>query len=116
VDLDDFKDFNEKQGEEEGDKLLGILASLLLDSTRKEVDTVFRLEADKFSLILPEACYDAAVKIGERIRTTQRESRFPVTFSMAIREAVEGEDAETFFLRTADALFQAKKKGGNQNL
>ena len=116
LDLDSFKDFNEKQGEEEGDRLLEVLGGLLIDSTRKEVDSVFRLEADRFALILPEACYDTTVKIVERIRSAQKKTRFPVAFSIAICEAVEGEEAETFYHRAEEALFRAKKKGGNHNL
>lgn len=116
VNLDSFKDFNDKHGEEEGDKLLDNLGRLLLNSTREEVDVVCRLESDTFSVILPEAGRDTASQIAERIRIAQKETRFPAPFSLAKCEAGENEDAESFYHRVVEALFTAKKKGGDRNL
>jgi diguanylate cyclase (GGDEF)-like protein len=116
IDLDSFKDYNEKKGEKAGDALLGRLAEILLAQTRVEVDSLCRLQADTFALILPEATHAQAVRIGQRIRRGGKEANLPISFSMAICESEDPEDAEAFYHRTAEVLFQAKKSGGNRTL
>jgi diguanylate cyclase (GGDEF)-like protein len=114
IDLDSFKDYNEKNGEEAGDKLLVRFAGILLQQTRVEVDVPCRLEADRFALVLPEASHAQAVRIGDRIRSAAEEGGVPIAFSMAVCGRKEPEDADAFFRRSADLLFQAKKTGGNK--
>lgn len=116
IDLDSFKDYNEKNGERSGDELLVRLAGILVEQTRVEVDALCRLQADGFALILPEASHPQSIRIGDRIRGAAEKARFPVSFSMAVCESEEGEDADAFYRRCADLLFQAKKTGGNKTL
>jgi diguanylate cyclase (GGDEF)-like protein/PAS domain S-box-containing protein len=114
IDLDSFKDYNEKNGEKAGDELLVRLAGILLQQTRVEVDALCRLQADNFALVLPEASHAQAVRICDRIRRAAEAGRLPISFSMAVCECKEPEDADGFFRRSADLLFQAKKTGGNK--
>jgi diguanylate cyclase (GGDEF)-like protein/PAS domain S-box-containing protein len=116
IDLDSFKDYNEKKGEKAGDALLVRLAEILLAQTRVEVDSLCRLQADTFALILPEATHAQTLRIGHRIRRGGQQAKLPISFSMAICESEEPEDAEAFYHRTAEVLFQAKKSGGNKTL
>ncbi len=116
IDLDSFKDYNNKKGEKTGDALLERLADILVAQTRVEVDSLCRLQADTFALILPEASHDQALGIGRRIHRAAEEDRMPISFSMAIRQPEDSEDPDAFYHRTADALFQAKKSGGNKIL
>ena len=116
VDLDSFKDYNEKKGEREGDALLERLADILVAHTRVEVDSLCRLQADTFALILPEASHHQALRIGRRIHRAAQEAEAPIAFSMAVCESEDSEDAEAFYHRTTEALFQAKKSGGNKIL
>jgi len=116
IDLDTFKDYNEKNGEEAGDALLEKLSGILVGQTRTEVDSLCRLQADTFALVLPEASHEQALRIGRRIRRVAEETKLPISFSMAICESEGSEDADAFYHRTADVLFQAKKSGGNQTL
>jgi diguanylate cyclase (GGDEF)-like protein/PAS domain S-box-containing protein len=116
IDLDTFKDYNEKKGEEAGNALLEKLSGILVAQTRIEVDSSCRLQADTFALVLPEASHEHALRIGHRIRRAAEETKLPISFSMAICEAEGSEDADAFYHRTADVLFQAKKSGGNQTL
>lgn len=113
IDIDSFKDYNEKEGEEAGDALLGGIASILASQTRNEVDSLFRLQADTFALILPEASQEQALGIGHRIRHATEQARLPISFSMAICEAEDHEDPDAFYRRAADVLFHVKKAGGN---
>ncbi len=116
IDFDSFKDFNEKQGDDAGDDLLQKMGKLLLMTTRREVDTVFRLEADRFALTLPETRHEQACQIGDRIRMVEVQKKFPMTFSMAICQAEEQENPSALFHRVGEELFQAKKSGGTRIL
>ena len=55
IDLDSFKDYNDRKGEKAGDALLERLARTLVAQTRVGVDALCRLQADTFAMILPEA-------------------------------------------------------------
>jgi len=116
IDLDSFKDYNDRKGEKAGDALLEQLAGILVAQTRVEVDALCRLQADTFALILPEASHAQALQIGSRVRRVFEEAQLPISFSMAVCESEGPEDADAFYHRTADTLFQAKKSGGNRTL
>ncbi len=116
IDLDSFKDYNEKKGEEAGDQLLVRFTRILAAQIRVEVDSLCRLQADTFAVILPEASHAQALRIGYRIRRAAEEAQLPVTFSMAVCESEEREDADAYYRRTTETLFQAKKAGGNKTL
>ncbi len=116
LDLDSFKDFNEKVGNEGGDEFLNSLGSILVAQTRREVDNAFRIESDTFCLILPETNSAQAFRIAERIRSALAATGKPVTASLAICQARPDETAEDFYRRAGDRLFQAKKAGGDRIL
>jgi len=116
VDLDSFKDYNDKRGDEAGDELLKQLASLLVNTTRKEVDTVFRLEGDLFALTLPEARHEQALQVGKRIRLAEQQKSLTVTFSLAICQAEASESPSSLIHRVEEELFRAKKSGGTRIL
>jgi diguanylate cyclase (GGDEF)-like protein len=61
LDLDDFKNVNDRLGHAEGDALLVTVGKTLRSATRA-VDAVARLGGDEFGLILPET--DAATAEG----------------------------------------------------
>lgn len=116
LDLDSFKDFNEKVGNDGGDEFLNGLGRILVAQTRREVDNAFRIESDTFCLILPETSSAQAFRIAERIRSALAAMGKPVTASLAICQAKPDETAEDFYRRASDRLFLAKKAGGNRIL
>ncbi|MEW6439784.1 MAG: GGDEF domain-containing protein [bacterium] len=116
LDLDAFKDFNERHGNDAGDELLASIGRLLIAQTRREVDSIFRLEADTFAAILPETDRAQSLRICERIRAASGQSGPGVGMSLAICQALEGESADGLFHRAADRLFRAKKAGGGRTL
>jgi diguanylate cyclase (GGDEF)-like protein len=66
LDLDGFKEINERHGHLEGDSLLTEIGSALRDEVRGE-DSVFRQGGDEFAVIVPEAGTEDAVEVAERL-------------------------------------------------
>jgi diguanylate cyclase (GGDEF)-like protein len=67
ADLDGFAEVNDRLGYAVGDRLLQAFAGLLHESCRTG-DTVARLEAEAFLLLLPGTKLDAAWYVAERVR------------------------------------------------
>jgi diguanylate cyclase (GGDEF)-like protein len=67
ADLDGFAEVNERCGYAVGDRLLQAFAGLLHESCRGG-DTVGRMEAEAFLLVLPGTKLDAAWYVAERVR------------------------------------------------
>jgi diguanylate cyclase (GGDEF)-like protein len=110
IDLDYFKDVNDRFGHASGDEVLRTFARALLGQTRRH-DVVGRLGGEEFAVVLPETGRDAACELAERIRAALDgldvrvdESPLRVTASLGIAEA-----------RPDDrALYRAKRAGRNR--
>ena len=122
LDVDRFKQFNDTYGHLEGDEILIKLASVIRDCLRKS-DTAYRYGGDEFMVVLPQTQGDEAWKVAERIRT-----QFPAAFprrepdrvdsalSIGVVEHRQGEDLSKLIKRADQAMYKAKKQGGNQSL
>ena len=123
LDLDRFKDINDQRGHSAGDQLLRQVAGRLLTCVR-ESDTVARLSGDEFAVLLPriEQPQDA-IAVAEKLRRAMHQpfamAGGPARISASIGIALypdhgEGEDA---LLKLADdAMYAAKRRGGNRLL
>lgn len=117
VDLDDFKTVNDSLGHGEGDRLLGVVATRILNATRG-CDTVARLGGDEFAVLLENVRTDAdAVVVADRIAASFRSpipldgTSVTIAASMGIARAANRENAEEL-LRNADvAMYTAKSAG-----
>jgi diguanylate cyclase (GGDEF)-like protein len=76
VDLDHFGALNSRHGREAGDHALMEVA-LVLRLALRESDTLARLGADRFGVLLPEADVAPARRCSERLRAALEEHRFP---------------------------------------
>ena len=120
VDLDQFKNVNDTQGHEAGDRLLIQAAERLRECVR-DGDTIARLGGDEFLVILPtvDAVSDAEV-VAEKVLIAFSHSfaldgkEFFITASIGITlYPMDGGDPQTL-LRNADAaMYQAKESGRN---
>lgn len=120
VDLDNFKEINDKYGHDAGDELLKQISARLSKSTRK-IDTVVRLGGDEFVVLLAELARaeDAIVKAKELLNNfseTFQVDGHTLVISVSIGISYfpeDGLDANTL-LKSADAaLYHAKKLGKN---
>jgi len=119
IDLDKFKELNDNEGHQEGDRILGLLAKTLNQSTREHVDMAFRFGGDEFAVLIPYASQDQAEAIGERIRSNfLKQDVRSVTLSLGIARLVPNQDIKSAVKRLIfdadEALYTAKRQGGNK--
>jgi diguanylate cyclase (GGDEF)-like protein len=67
LDVDDFKQLNDRFGHASGDEVLRIVGVTLRDSTRR-LDTPARIGGDEFALLLPDTSPQAAAVLVGRLR------------------------------------------------
>jgi len=75
MDIDYFKQINDRYGHLVGSKVLVELGQLLIKSLRT-VDTVARYGGDEFVIVLPQTSSDVAFQIAERIRKAVEQKVF----------------------------------------
>jgi diguanylate cyclase (GGDEF)-like protein len=120
VDVDNFKEYNDKFGHQKGDELLKELARLMMFYSRDNVDSVYRYGGDEFAVIIPHAEQRQAMMVAKRLRSKFNASSLgPASLSMGMAQLEGGlktleNDLENL-LRTADQyLYLAKNNGGDQ--
>jgi len=69
VDIDNFKQVNDRNDHLAGSKVLVDVSRVILKAVR-EVDTVIRYGGDEFVVVLVDADYDVSLRVAERIRSS----------------------------------------------
>jgi diguanylate cyclase (GGDEF)-like protein len=118
MDLDNFKQVNDRAGHEAGDVALCMLADILSTSLRA-VDTAARFGGDEFVIILPQADSEGALLVAERVRKRIEQIDVPgfgpVTCSFGIATFPNHASSRNGLLEAADrALYDAKNAGRNR--
>ena len=122
LDLDHFKDFNDRHGHPSGDEALRSFAEVLR-SCMREGDLAARYGGEEFAVMLPGVDPAVAVTIAERIRARTEStimSMAPgitdrITVSIGVAAAPIQALEAISLLRIADvALYQAKEDGRNR--
>jgi diguanylate cyclase (GGDEF)-like protein len=120
LDIDRFKEINTAHGHDIGDQVLLKLAERLKTSVRAS-DTVARLGADEFAIILENISTDEDIaKVSQKILSTAAEEiqvqgqSIRATLSCGISRYPKNGKAPNSLIRQADiAMTDAKKDGGN---
>lgn len=114
LDVDNFKEINDKHGHLKGDEVLKSIGQILMDNTR-ETDIPCRHGGDEFCLILPECDSDAAKLVCQKIIDSFH-MKYP-EFSMSFGISHTGPDEYSNgdeLLKSADMhMYKAKTIGGN---
>jgi two-component system, cell cycle response regulator len=122
LDVDNFKEINDRFGHYGGDLVLTETASILQQELRS-YDTAVRYGGDEFFAMISDVSLQEAAAIADRVRMSIESSRFPgemedVRISFSIGVAVHpgtGVESVEDLIREADnALYRAKKNGRNR--
>lgn len=116
LDIDYFKNINDKYGHNIGDKVLLKLSNILLRYLRN-VDIIARWGGEEFVVLLPTASLENTLHLTEKIRVAiekfDMENGIKITASFGITEVIEGDDIKSAIKRADDALYEAKNSGRN---
>ncbi|MGD1105071.1 MAG: diguanylate cyclase, partial [Terriglobia bacterium] len=118
MDLDGFKQVNDRHGHLEGDKVLTAVADLLNDQVRQS-NVVARYGGDEFAIMLPETRTDQAEILAERLRANIEADGYlaahGVTASFGISTFPVHGPTQEEILRVADSgMYLAKHEKGNR--
>jgi len=122
LDLDHFKEFNDRFGHPAGDEALRVFAHLLASSIR-EPDLAARYGGEEFAVYLSGAGAAEAAEVAERIRERTETTIVPLapgktgrlTVSIGYAVAPDDGDERVLLLKAADdALYRAKLAGRNR--
>jgi two-component system cell cycle response regulator len=127
VDIDRFKDINDRFGHAAGDDVLRQVSNRLLASVRGS-DTVARLGGEEFVVVMPGADGATAATVAERLRAVVAERPFAVagavtggapailtvTVSIGVGEGRQSDAPERLLAEADGALYAAKRGGRNR--
>lgn len=118
LDLDHFKQINDQAGHDAGDVALRMLADTLRDELRA-VDTAARFGGDEFVMILPQANYEGAQLVAERLRKRIEQTVVPgfgqVTASFGVASfPAHASSRDTLVVAADRALYNSKDAGRNR--
>jgi len=114
VDLDDFKEVNDKYGHGAGDEVLRVIARRF-ESVVGNADDVARVGGDEFVVLLRETADDAAIAQSLLDVATEpidlAEGRVQIRASIGIARARANSDSATLLKRADVAMYSAKEQG-----
>ncbi|MGG2396730.1 GGDEF domain-containing protein [Pseudomonas sp. SH1-B] len=117
MDLDHFKQINDRFGHQVGDQVLVSFVELIKRCSRKE-DRLFRFGGEEFLLLLPNTgvagLHTAAQNLLGRIRKELESPGGAVTVSIGGAILHSGEHWESWLQRADECLYRAKSEGRNR--
>lgn len=123
VDIDHFKQINDRFGHPVGDEVLRLVGTNLQRNVKGR-DFVARYGGEEFAIILPQTELEAAVSVAEQIREQLTRLRYvspqtdtsigPISASFGVAELKPGEGKRSFLQRADVKLYEAKNGGRNR--
>ncbi|MES2183170.1 MAG: diguanylate cyclase [Pseudomonadota bacterium] len=123
VDVDFFKQYNDRYGYARGDEALHAIAQALAAGMRRPADLVARHGGEEFALIMPDTAPANALKLANLLREAVAALQIPhagskaayLTVSIGVATTEVGEDGvgEAVVKRADKNLFHAKAGGRN---
>ncbi len=118
LDIDHFKQVNDRYGHQVGDQVLRSVGNTLQDQLRK-MDFVARYGGEEFAVIMPQTRKSEAIRIAERLRESTAQGRFlkaepdrSITISLGIAEYPSDATEPSVLVEKADrALYISKEQG-----
>lgn len=122
IDIDHFKEVNDRYGHYTGDRVLKQVSSIIRENLRA-TDIPGRYGGDEFMIILPGADIKGAIPVADKIRAIFEKTTFAVngainlklTLSMGVAHYSDGIDSFGEMLKKTDEmLYKSKKDGRNR--
>jgi diguanylate cyclase (GGDEF)-like protein len=121
LDIDHFKQINDRHGHLVGDEVIRRVSAILRDCARR-ADVVGRCGGEEFGLVLPETGAEAAALMAERIRARIESEvlcespavRATVSIGIAPLPALDIQDHIRWVVSADRALYEAKRLGRNR--
>lgn len=118
IDIDNFKDLNDRFGHTTGDKVLKTIANTVKMNIR-EVDILARLGGDEFAILFPETSTKATSTVIKKIKDALEGhkylKKFSITFSIGVLICDACPPSVDKTITLADSLmYSAKKRGKNR--
>ena len=125
LDIDHFKNVNDRYGHSTGDYVLQQIAEVIKKNIRKD-DIAARWGGEEFIIILPDTSEKLAYCVGERIRreieqwyfkSENVKGKISISVSVGITEANSAErDFSKVILRADQGMYEAKYAGRNRTV
>lgn len=115
IDIDDFREINNKCGHMVGDKVLKKIALKIKDNIRK-MDIAGRIGGDEMLIIFSETDIKEAAKIAERIINSIRREKIEgvkITFSAGLYQH-NSEEAKELVAKADKLMYKAKNNNKNK--
>lgn len=121
LDIDNFKQFNDKYGHDIGDEVLKVMAQAC-HSTLRSQDSYGRYGGEEWLLVMVDAKLHDIQSVFERLSNFLRQANVQglpndivITFSLGAAQAkLEDKDLQAVIKRADEKLYQAKEQGRNQ--
>ncbi len=113
IDIDNFKEINDKFGHAQGDLILKQLASLVKRNLRK-TDVIARFGGEEFCILFAFTDWKKAKIACERLRQVVKRNTYMKTYGVTVSIGLAGYHGETlydFFNKADKALAYAKTHG-----
>ncbi len=119
IDIDHFKDINDRLGHLAGDSVIQQVARLIKASLRGS-DIVCRWGGEEFLVVFKGSAETQGQPLAEKIRDAVESGTFrygeatvPVTISLGVAAYINGETSDQLIARADKALYEAKGRGRN---
>jgi diguanylate cyclase (GGDEF)-like protein len=116
LDIDNFKQINDRYGHQVGDDVLRLVCKLV-DSSIRSSDQMFRVGGEEFCIVAVALDVEKARVLAEKVRSAVEAYDFPgvgrVTISVGIAWFREGDNQQNLYARADSALYRAKRQGRN---
>lgn len=121
MDIDHFKDVNDRYGHQAGDAVLREVAARIRDNLRP-TDVVARYGGEEFVALLPRTSLATLEQVAHRLnivvsRQTIEHNRASITVTLSIGGAMltaESRSLDELLTRADQSMYQAKQKGRNR--
>ncbi len=123
LDIDNFKQFNDRYGHPKGDRVLSAVSAVIRQNLR-EIDVAARYGGEEFVIVLPETDVAGAMSVAERIRQSVADfSHIVVDGGEPVRQTVSlgvamyplhATTAARLIEQADKAMYEAKHSGKNR--